>query len=233
MWKLNLIKLRNSENTISRNCSRKSIPGLLLLHLYDSRADSPTVLMPYLVAPFFIGMAGFPWLVFEISTFIIGLVSETSISWNRTTSGKHNQHVKMIIVTHIQTFTPPSEIHTNVVPYDALSQPWPSWLMVSPSTWERRSITSIVRECCFRPLSSLLRFYQSRILEINHNQILKLKSGFQTWYQIWQSSKSQTYACTSLCAPYQPLWPHLIEGGKCPNGCPVSVPWCECRFPLY
>lgn len=187
MWKLNLIKLRNSENTISRKCSRKSIPGLLLLHLYDSRAGSPTVLMPYLVAPFFIGMAGFPWLVFEISTFIIGLVSETSISWNRTTSGKHNQHVKMIIVTHIQTFTPPSEIHTNVVPYDALSQPWPSWLMVSPSTWERRSITSIVRECCFRPLSSLLRFYQSRILEINHNQILKLKSGFQTWYQIWQS----------------------------------------------
>ena len=149
MWKLNLLKTRNSENTISWNSSRKSIPDLLLLHLYDTRGDSPTVLMPYLVAPFFIGMAGFPRLVFEISTFKIGLVSETSISWNRTTSGKHNQHVEMIIVTRIQTFSPPSEIHTNEVPYDAQLLSWSSRLKATPSTWERRSITSIVPEMLF------------------------------------------------------------------------------------
>jgi len=70
-----------------------------------------------------------------------------------------------MIVTNIQTFTPPSEIHINVVPYDAWLQICPCWLMVSTYTWKRRSIRSIVRKCCFRPPGSL-RFYQSRILEI-------------------------------------------------------------------
>lgn len=125
-------KLKNSQNGPSGPPHPKSIPSPSSLNHNRPRRNSHGVLMPHLLATFFIKMVGIVRLVFEISTLAVRHGSQIRSSGPQTPHPGILNQDHVIIVTQTYSFTPPREMCTNEVPRDAQSCPWPSRLGAAP-----------------------------------------------------------------------------------------------------